>query len=144
MIKLGDSLIELKSRTKWKLKAKKSKRIKLIRIGKLKEKVDRVIQDWHRANSPEQKCEMCPKQYHELHHFIWKSQSNYLRNDPMNWIRVCRGCHYKFHGANDPMYPIILSRQRGPEWVAYIESHRRLLKSDNRIELNKLLEKYKV
>ena len=116
------------------------KKKKLKSIGKLKLEADRALQDHFRATKTH--CELCGGQYQVAHHFIWKSQSNYLRYEVKNLIFVCNRCHSKFHAFPDPMYPIKVHQMRGEEWTKWIEDHKRLLKSDNRKELEELLKKY--
>ena len=121
------------------------KKKKLKEIGKLKEEADRALQDAFRRNNPGKKCEMClVNEFQVMHHFIWKSSSNYLRYVEKNLIFVCNPCHSKFHAFHDPMYPIKVHKMRGPEWTEYIEKHRHKLKSDNRAQLQEVIERYKV
>src|SRR3990167_784827 len=121
---------------------KKPKKKKLKTIGKLKAEADRAVQDAYRRDNPGKKCEMCNKPYQVLHHFIFKSQSNYLRYEPRNYVFVCNGCHYKFHQP-DPMIYIRLNKLRGQEWADWIEAHKRKLKSDKRQELIEIIERHK-
>lgn len=122
---------------------KPTKKKKLINIGDLKAKADRALQDAFRRNNPDKKCEMClVNEFQVMHHFIWKSQSNYLRYDEKNLIFVCNPCHSKFHAFPDPIYPIKVHQMRGPEWTKYIETHRHKLKSDNRIEIMEIIKHY--
>lgn len=123
---------------------KRVKKKKVEPIGKLKARADRALQDAFRRNNPGKKCEMCRvNEFQVMHHFIWKSQSNYLRYVEKNLVYVCNPCHSKFHAFPDPTYPIKLAKMRGSEWVEYIESHKRKLKDDNRKELESILTKYK-
>ena len=122
---------------------KRPKRKKLPSIGDLKKKADRAVQDAYRRDNPGKKCEMClVNEFQVMHHFIWKSQSNYLRYVEKNLVFVCNPCHSKFHAFPDPTYPIKLAKMRGPEWVEYIESHKRKLKDDNRKELITIIDRY--
>ena len=116
------------------------KKKKVISMGKLKAKADRAMQDYFRRIKTH--CELCGEPYQVAHHFIWKSQSNYLRYDEKDLIFICNKCHSKFHAFPDPTYPIKVARLRGPEWVDYIENHKRLLKSDNRKELEQITARY--
>ena len=113
---------------------------KRLPMGKLKAKADRAMQDYFRRIKTH--CELCPNPYQVAHHFIWKSQSNYLRYDEKDLIFICTKWHSKFHAFPDPTYPIKVANLRGPAWVAYIEKHKRLLKSDNRAELEEIIKKY--
>lgn len=119
---------------------KKLKKKKLKTIGKLKEEADRCFQDHFRRVKTH--CEMCGWPYQVAHHFIWKSQSNYLRYDEKNLIFICNKCHSKFHSFPDPDYPIRVYKMRGKKWEEYIEKHRHLLKIDNRKELESVIVKY--
>jgi len=114
---------------------------KFTSIGKLKQRADRALQDHFRRIKT--RCELCPNPYQVAHHFIPKSSSNYLRYDEKNLIFVCQPCHSKFHSFPDPLIAIRVEKLRGKAWVKWIENHRHLLKKDSRIELNKILEKYK-
>lgn len=124
--------------TKKKISTKK----KLPAIGKLKSKADRTVQDYFRRIK--EKCELCSHAYQVVHHFIHKSQSNYLRYDEKNYIYICNSCHSKFHSFPDPLIAIRVQRIRGDKWVEYIEKHRHLLKKDDRTELNGIIERYKL
>ena len=121
-------------------KKMKKKKIKRKTIGKLKEEADRAMQDHFRRIKTH--CEMCGGQYQVAHHFIWKSQSNYLRYDEKCLIFVCNKCHSKFHAFPDPTYPIKVYKMRGLEWEKYIEDHRHLVKRDNRLEIEEIIKKY--
>ena len=122
---------------------KRPRKPKLPTIGDIKAKADRALQDSFRRNNPGKKCEMClVNDFQVMHHFIWKSQSNFLRYDEKDLIFVCNPCHSKFHAFPDPTYPIKVAVMRGPEWVEYIEKNKHKLKSDNRIEIMGIIEKY--
>ncbi len=122
------------------MKGKTKKKLKP--IGKLKEEADSKLQNWHRATYPEKRCEICGGQYEVLHHYIFKSQSNYLRYVIKNLIFVCHKCHYKFHNNYAQSAVAQIIKQRGQEWSDWIEAHKRLLKSDNRVELNEIISNY--
>lgn len=119
-----------------------AKKKKLKTIGKLKEEADRAMQDYFRTVKTH--CEMCGQPYQVAHHYIFKSQSNYLRYEEKNLIWVCQKCHYKFHSNYAQSMVAKLIKQRGQEWSDWIEAHKRLLKSDNRVELVGLIQKFKV
>ena len=111
-------------------------------MGKLKEEADRAMQDHFRRIKTH--CEMCGGQYQVAHHFIFKSQSNYLRYEEKNLIWVCQKCHYKFHNNYSQSMVAQLIKQRGQKWSDWIETRKRLLKRDNRIELQEIIKKYTV
>lgn len=116
------------------------KKKKVISIGKLKAKADRAMQDFFRRIKTH--CEMCGEQYQVAHHYIFKSQSNYLRYEEKNLIYICQKCHYKFHNNYTQTMVAKVIKIRGQEWADWIEDHRRLLKSDNRKELLEIIKKY--
>src|SRR5665213_2247129 len=120
----------------------KPKAKKLKKIGELKEEADSNLQNWYRANYSDEKCEICGAPYEVLHHYIFKSQSNYLRYVIKNLIFVCRKCHYKFHNNYAQSAVAQIIKQRGQEWSDWIEAHKRLLKSDNRAELEAIISKF--
>ena len=121
---------------------KRPRKPKLLKIGQLKAKADRAMQDYFRREKIH--CEMCPNPYQVAHHFIFKSQSNYLRYEEKNLIWVCQKCHYKFHNNYAQSMVAKLIKQRGQEWSDWIEERKRLLKSDNRQELENIILKYKI
>ena len=118
----------------------KKKVKKLKTIGQLKKQADRALQDFFRKIKT--KCEICKNPYQVAHHFIKKSQSNYLRYDIKNLIFICQSCHSKFHSFSDALMTVWVYRLRGAKWMKYIEKHRHLLKKDNREELMKIIRKY--
>lgn len=118
------------------MKKKKPKK-----IGQLKALADRSMQDYFRRVKKE--CELCGQPYQVAHHFIFKSQSNYLRYVEKNLIFICHGCHSKFHTFNDARMVIKVQKLRGEAWVKWIVKHSRLLKNDSRVELREIYNKYK-
>lgn len=118
------------------------KRKKLPSIVKLKAKADTNLQNYYRATCSDKRCEICKGQYEVLHHFIFKSQSNYLRYELKNLIFVCRKCHYKFHNNYAQSAVAKIIKQRGQGWSDWIEAHKRLLKNDNRAELESIIKRY--
>ena len=83
---------------------------------KAKDDADRALQDWYRAKYPKNRCEACGGQFEVMHHFIAKSQSNYLRYDDRNLIFLCQGCHYRHHNVGDQKIMSTVILKRGEKW----------------------------
>ena len=116
---------------------KKKPKKKLKSIGFLKKKADKALQDHYRRVV--KCCELCGKSFQVAHHFIHKSQSNYLRYDKENFIFLCNSCHSKFHSFPEPTMAIRVLQIRSKKWYDYIQRNRHKIKRDNRKELEELL-----
>jgi 5-methylcytosine-specific restriction endonuclease McrA len=87
-------------------------------------KCDTMMQDINRANYP--KCMVCGKKNEVGHHFITKACSSWLRYKFENLIPLCHNCHFAHHIRSDPYIAGSIRHQKGEEWYAWIEEHRRL------------------
>ena len=101
------------------------KRTKLRRVSKnpikrLKDRVDRVVQDWYRANYPDEKCECCGRPFELMHHFILKSHCNALRYHKANLIFICSKCHAKIHMFGASELNALIGWKRGKLWYTKI------------------------
>lgn len=108
----------------------------------LKRKADRMLQDWYRAEYPNEKCEGCGGQFNIMHHFIEKSRSTFLRYHEKNLIFLCHKCHALHHNFGDTtvMGRVILAR--GKEWFGWIEKMKRISVPLDRQLLEKQLIRY--
>jgi 5-methylcytosine-specific restriction endonuclease McrA len=112
-------------------------------LKRLKEKADRALQDWYRAEYEGEKCEACPAEFELMHHHLPKSQSNYGRyKQPANLIFLCKKCHNALHFG---MYDVVskYSLGRGKEWEKEINHIRQ--QTDFRLKttyLNEVIEYY--
>jgi len=61
-------------------------------------------------------CEVCKRPSVVGHHFVYKSESNYLRYAIKNGIGLCSHCHSLWHRNNASEYGVIVARQRGDDW----------------------------
>ena len=119
---------------------KNKKKGNLKTIGTLKKLADYALQDHFRRIKT--KCELCPNSYQVAHHFIKKSQSNYLRYNEKNLIFICNPCHSKFHSFPDAEMGIRVLKLRGEKWYNYIKENRHKIKRDDRKELETIIKKY--
>lgn len=102
------------------------KRTKLRKVSKnpikaLKNRADRVLQDYFRKNYPDLKC-VCGNPAELQHHYILKSVSNYLRYDEKNLIPLCQHCHSLIHFyGKGKIIEGKVAVERGADWIKYIE-----------------------
>lgn len=106
------------------------------KLGPLKRKCDRLLQLKYVALNPN--CLICPNPTSEMHHFVPKSQSNYLRYDPRNLINLCRRCHARHHLSGDPSIVAEIIRIKGLEWYDSLNQDRLKIKKLNQGVLKEL------
>ena len=92
------------------------------KIKKARKKADKLFQEIGLYLTP--KCECCGRPATEIHHFIPKSLSTYLRYDLENGISLCRSCHFAHHSKYDPEIYEKMTANKSPEWFAHIKSKR--------------------
>ena len=110
-------------------------------LTKLKQKVDRAMQDYYRREHKGFSCELCSQPYQVAHHHVPKSRSNYLRYEYDNLVFLCNGCHRKIH-QGDPGAWNKLMEVRGKEWSERIEKEGHKQKSWKMDELKNLLNNF--
>lgn len=111
----------------------------------LKDRADRALQDFYRATYPDKKCESCGAPFQLMHHFIPKSQSNYLRYMDSNLIFLCHKCHYLHHNTGDPLIHGRVIQGRGFEWLDAIQQARRVQRSSpGKKEYLEVMKKYAI
>ena len=90
-----------------------------------KDRADTALQESHRRNFPNKKCESCGKQFNLMHHHIEKCNSMFARwMQPDNLIFLCKKCHQNIHFGNADAVSKY-SIKRGTEWVKRIEKMRK-------------------
>ena len=90
---------------------------------RLKKKLDREIQLKYVPLNPN--CLVCGGQTSCMHHYIFKSQSNYLRYDERNLVPLCLHCHTLLHKCGDPRINQQIVRIKGHEWADELQRDRR-------------------
>ena len=93
------------------------------KLQRLKEKLDELIQKRYVPLNP--RCYVCNAPTSEMHHFIQKSQSLFLRWDGRNLIPLCKKCHCKHHRSGDPAIVETIIRKKGFKWFDELEADRR-------------------
>ena len=93
------------------------KKKKLQSLPVLKRKADRLLQLKYVPLNP--KCFVCGGPTSEMHHFIYKSQSKYLRYSPLNLINLCRRCHARHHLSGDPSIVATILERKGMAWFKH-------------------------
>jgi 5-methylcytosine-specific restriction endonuclease McrA len=63
------------------------------------------------------KCLVCGKEATQVHHFVPKSISAYLRYNVLNGITLCYYCHIiRIHRQGDPLVYEAIIKKRGQAW----------------------------
>ena len=107
--------------------------IKQMKLGTLKHKLDSKTQ----AERPQGYCEVCGSPAEVYHHFIQKSQSEFLRYHIKNLIQLCSACHFKHH-KGDPAIVAAIIKARGRTWYNWINEHRHILVKQDKAYQQKL------
>ena len=120
--------------TKKKKKKKKDKRIQL------KRDLDKLIQEIYVRKYP--RCLVCPNKTSEMHHFIPKSRSLFLRWDERNLIPLCKKCHCSHHFGDVTIHATIL-KKKGWEWYDSINKDRHKIMKNTLENLRSIEQKLK-
>jgi hypothetical protein len=90
-------------------------------LTRLKRKADALLQ----AKYTQGNCEACNQPADCVHHWVYKSQSNFLRYDPRNLVPICTKHHDLIHanGGDSGVYSLI-NKKRGLEWDAQLQIDR--------------------
>lgn len=107
----------------------------------LKDKMDRLLQKIQVPRNP--KCIVCGEPTSEMHHYIEKKKSLYLRWDERNLVPLCRPCHCKHHFSGDPRIVQTILQVKGNAWADELELDRRKLFKDNLGNLNEIYDELK-
>jgi 5-methylcytosine-specific restriction endonuclease McrA len=108
-------------------------------VKTLKKKADKLLQEKFVKDNPY--CLVCGKPTLCGHHFIHKSQSNFLRYDFDNLIPVCFSCHCKIHQSQDPEPTDKIIRVKGQEWADNLYKRRRNIFKMNHGNLKEVIGK---
>jgi len=101
-----------------KKKKKKDKRTQL------KRDLDKLVQEIYVRKYPY--CLVCGGKTSEMHHFISRGGSLFLRYDERNLIPLCARCHCSHHCGNVTIRATIL-KKKGQKWLESIYRDRRKL-----------------
>jgi len=99
------------------------------RIQTLQKKLDRLVQIKYVPLNPW--CIVCGKPTSEMHHFVQKRASTYLRYHEDNLIPLCKKCHCKHHTSGDPTIVSMIIIKKGQDWFSWIEAHRHIVVKRN-------------
>ena len=91
--------------------------------SRLKKKLDLEFQIRYTALNPF--CLVCGEPTSCMHHYIFKSQSSFLRYDVRNLIPICSRCHTLLHKCGDPRINQEIIRIKGHDWADELERDRR-------------------
>jgi len=70
------------------------------------------------------KCEACGQPAYCIHHWIYKSHSNYLRWKKENGVGICKKCHFLIHNVPDSPVRSAILKRRGLEWDLQLQEDR--------------------
>lgn len=116
-------------------KKKKDKRTQL------KRELDKLVQQIYVRKYPY--CLVCGDKTSEMHHFIRKSGSLYLRYDERNLIPLCKRCHCAHHTSGDVTIHATILKKKGQQWLESIYRDRRKIMKDTLENLRLIEEKLK-
>ena len=118
---------------------KKGKRGKKPITQKLRDDADKLLQE--KFCSVNRSCLVCGNSNGVVgHHYIFKSQSNYLRFDMDNLVPLCPVCHTKLHLSGDPDIVATILKKKGMAWHDELQSKRRTLCKFNKQYLSGIIE----
>ena len=121
--------------------AKKKAKTSQQKKTSLKKKLDRILQ--LKYTPLYSKCLICDNPPSCMHHYILKSQSNYLRYDERNLVPICSKCHTLLHRCGDPRINQQIIKIKGHEWADTLEEDRRKYFKDTLENLKELEKKWK-
>jgi hypothetical protein len=75
-----------------------------------------------------------------IHHFIYKSQSAYLRYDYDNGVPLTNKEHNQHHLSGDPMIVAKIIKHYGQAWVDDLQERRRFIQKTNKAYLKTVIE----
>jgi len=84
---------------------------------------DKVAQELFGLNHSE--CEVCGNPMSCGHHYFPKSSAGNLRYNWLNWIAICRGCHFSHHNGNPEIHNTV-NKRRGEEWLNELREARKI------------------
>jgi 5-methylcytosine-specific restriction endonuclease McrA len=105
----------------------------------LRRKADRLLQDHYTAKWP--LCFVCGSQTTQIHHFIPKSQSNYLRYNRANLIPLCTSCHFKHHRLGDPEIIRQILMVKGTDWFDELQTLRHRIQKPTKAWYKEVIKK---
>lgn len=87
-------------------------------------KIDKAYQNFFREVCKEGDipCEVCGEPMELIHHYEEKSQCVNLRYNPINFIPVCKKCHFKIHFISASIPIGIINFKRGEKWFKKIRA----------------------
>lgn len=107
-------------------------------ITTLRKTADRLLQLKYVPLNP--RCFVCGQLTQVMHHFIPKSQSNYLRYRRENLIALCNKCHARHHLSGDPFIVAEIIKYAGNDWNNKLQTDRHILLKINKGYLQEVIE----
>jgi 5-methylcytosine-specific restriction endonuclease McrA len=124
-------------------KVKRVRKKPKISIAKLRRTADRLLQVKYTSLDP--RCVVCGSVMSCCqHHFVPKSQSNFLRYEPLNLVTLCSKCHTRHHLSGDPAVVATIIKVRGIEWFDKLQLLRKKPCKLNRVYLESVVAKLAV
>ena len=100
------------------------------KYGALEKKADKLLQQHYVPINPN--CIVCGGMTSEMHHVIYKSQSNALRYFSGNLVPLCKKCHCRHHLSGDPNILATIIKVKGQDWFDDLQARRHTITKLNR------------
>jgi len=101
-----------------------------MKLSTLRNKCDKLLQEYYVPKNPQ--CYVCGGKTSEMHHFIPKSQSRYLRYHIDNLVPLCKGCHFAHHTKGDTSVGAKIGFIKGEKWFDDLQLKRRIIQKENK------------
>ncbi len=101
-----------------------------MKLTTLRKKADRLLQEYYVPRNPI--CLICSKPTAEMHHFIPKSQSNYLRYREENLVPLCKNHHFSHHTKGDTSIGAEIVLRKGKKWLSDLQTKRHIIQKVNK------------
>ena len=107
-------------------------------LRKLELKADCLAQNRYKEKNPY--CLVCGSPTSNMHHVIFKSQSNYLRYSEKNLVPLCMKCHFKLHNIGDSEILGTIIKKKGMKWFDTLQQERHKIQKMNKGYLEGIIE----
>lgn len=109
------------------------------KLSTLRRKADKLIQEYYVPRNL--RCLICPSPTHAMHHFIPKSQSNYLRYREENLIPLCQNHHFAHHTKGDTSIGAEIVLIKGQNWLDDLQTKRHIIQKVNKSFYEKVIKR---
>ena len=107
-------------------------------LTSLKNKADKLLQ--LKFLETNKKCIVCGQSPVVGHHYIYKSQSKFLRYQECNMVPLCSTCHTRHHLSGDPRIVQTILKKKGMAWADSLDEKRKVKVKFNKEYLKSIIE----